>query len=331
MKSASALHPGLPHVPPPVHDELLGGWLLRIAQLYGLGLAALVARLAPRHTADATLPHWFALHGANVDVASLASALRVSPKVLFAMAPPSCLRHWPCELGLCTRCLELASLAGEPLTWYRRWMHPLATVCPGHGVWLTPVATCTLRRIRHAGDFGRFFARPDEAPESLQEMPADLVEDALWLQKRCQQRRTIRAPWGSASPVQFSGIAATLAHLMMSADVRLELSTPRRFGCDGEPVKIFAIEGSGRRSHWTLPARLRHRQLLLGEVGELMRRGPKAMASLPDSSVKQLENGWTTSWPAAALQWICPQAADVMRREHELQPAFGVLQRYVRA
>ena len=203
-------------------------------------------------------------------------------------------------------------------------MHPLATVCPQHRVWLTPVATSTLRRIRHAGEFGRFTAWPEEADELQGLMHADLVEDALWLQNRCQQRATVRAPWGSTPPVQFIEIADTLAHLLLSADAGLELPTPRRFGCHAEPVKIFTIEGSGRRLHWTLPARLHHRQRLLGEVGELMRRGPKATASLPNAAVRQLAGGCTGNWPAAAMKWICPQVAEVMQREHELRPAFGV-------
>ncbi|MDQ2734749.1 MAG: hypothetical protein M3Y55_07115 [Pseudomonadota bacterium] len=231
------------------------------------------------------------------------------------------------KLGLCTRCLEQAALAGEPVTWYRRWMHPLATVCREHCVWLTPVAMSTLRRIRHASEFNGFGAWPEIGDELAGQMPADLVEDAMWLQNRCQQRGTIRAPWGSTSPAQFIEIAGTLAQLLMSADAGLELSTPRRFGRRAEPVKIFTVEGSGGPSHWTLPGRVRQRQRMLREVGELLRRGPTASASLPAAAVSQLARNCTKSWPAAALQWICPQAKDVMRRDPQLRRAFGVLPR----
>jgi len=82
-----------------------------------------------------------------------------------------------------------------------------------------------------------------------------------------------RPRWGEIRtrfPVEFSRIADTLARVFMTVDARLEPPTLRGFGFRGEPVKIFTVEGSGRRLHWALPSRLRHRQRLLGEVGELM-------------------------------------------------------------
>ena len=207
------------------------------------------------------------------------------------------------------------------MTWWRRWTHPLATVCAVHRAWLTPVSTSALRRIRHAGGFGGFATWPGDVEELPVEVPADLVIDALWLQNRCQQRGPVRSAWGSASPVQLVNVAGTLAQLLMSADAGLELPTPRRFGCDGEPVKIFTIEGSGRCSHWTLPGRLRQRQRMLGELGEVLRCGPTATASLPAAVVRQLARSCTKDWPAAALQWICPRAVDVMRHDAELSCA----------
>ena len=258
MKSTSGLHPGLPHVPPPARDELLGAWLLRVAQPYGLGLPALVARLAPQRAPDARVPHWFVLHGAHVDVASLASALRISVVRLVAMAPPGCRPNWPRELGLCTQCLKQSALAGEPLTWKRSWMHPLATVCAVHRLWLTPVATTALRRIRHADELERRAAYPQPAGGLDGEPPIALVKDALWLQKRCQQAATVHTPWGSTSPALFIRIASTVAQLMMSAGA--DQMTHRPISGDAEPAKSFTLEGSGRRSHWRLSSRLRERQ-----------------------------------------------------------------------
>ena len=45
MKATAAQHTGLPFVPQPAPDELLGSWLLRVAQLYGQGLTTLLSRL----------------------------------------------------------------------------------------------------------------------------------------------------------------------------------------------------------------------------------------------------------------------------------------------
>lgn len=326
-----ALPPGLPCVPAPLRDELLGAWLLRVAQLYGLGLAALVARLTfQRHTGSA-LPHWYALRGAHVDAALLTKALRTSPRELFAMSPPSCQRYWPRELGVCTQCLEQAELDGEPVTWSRRWMHPMATGCAVHRIWLTPVATSTMRRIRQVGEFRSCCNQPDGAQKIAGEEPDDLVEDALWLQRRCQQRSSFEAPWGHSFPEEFSRIADTLARVFMTADARLEPPTLQRFGFRGEPFKIFTVEGSGRRLHWILPSRLRHRQRLLGEVGALMRLGPSAKTTVSLEVARQLENECPRNLSAALLQWICPQAAVGIKRAREMQAGFDVVPRYVRA
>ena len=333
MKSTSGLHPGLPHVPPPARDELLGAWLLRVAQPYGLGLPAFVARLAPRRAPDTRVPHWFALQGAHVDVASLASALRVSAAHLLAMAPPGCRPNWPRELGLCTQCLKQSALAGEPLTWKRSWMHPLATVCAVHRLWLTPVATNALRRIRHVGEISRLAAPPEAAHEWADEVSAvsaDLVKDALWLQQRCQQPATVHAPWGNTSPALFNGIASTVAQLMMSAGAKQ--MTQRAIGSDAEPAKSFTLEGSGRRSHWRLSNQLRERQWLLSHVGQRLRQSASiCLAPWPAAVVRELANSGAPQWPVEALEWICPQAADVVRHKVALRAAFGVSPRYFKA
>ena len=330
MQSPSGLHPGLPHVPPPARDELLGAWLLRVAQPYGLGLPALVARLAPRRAPDTRVPRWFALHGGHVDVASLASALRVSAARLVATAPPGCRPNWPSELGLCARCLEQSALAGEPLTWKRSWMHPLATVCAVHHLWLTPVATAALRRIRHADELERLAAHPPPADGLDGEPPIALLKDALWLQQRCQQRASVQAPWGSTSPALFTGIASTVAQLMMS--VGAEQMTHRPTSGDAEPAKSFTLDRSGRRSQWRLSNQLRERQWLLGHVGQRLRQSESIrLAPWPAAVVRELANSGATQWPVEALEWICPQAADVVRQRVELRAAFGISPRYFKA
>ena len=45
MNAAAGKHVGLPFVLPSAPEELLGSWLLRMAQLYGVDLAPLLSRL----------------------------------------------------------------------------------------------------------------------------------------------------------------------------------------------------------------------------------------------------------------------------------------------
>ena len=95
MSTAAAQHTGLPFVPPPAPDELLGSWLLRVAQLYGLGLATLLGRLSARPAGQARLPHWFAIDGNTISLDALSAAARLSPVDLSAMAPSGCRTRWP--------------------------------------------------------------------------------------------------------------------------------------------------------------------------------------------------------------------------------------------
>jgi len=79
MNTAAARHTGLPFVPRPAPDELLGSWLLRVAQLYGLGLATMLSRLGARPAGDAPVPHWFAIDDSNVSLEALSAASRLPP------------------------------------------------------------------------------------------------------------------------------------------------------------------------------------------------------------------------------------------------------------
>jgi hypothetical protein len=90
MNTPAARHSGLPFVPQPAPDELLGSLLLRVAQLYGLGLTTLLGRLGARPTGEAHVPHWFAICGASLSLDALSTASCLSRVDLAAMAPPSC-------------------------------------------------------------------------------------------------------------------------------------------------------------------------------------------------------------------------------------------------
>ena len=183
MSTAAARHCGLPFVPQPAPDELLGSWLLRVAQLYGLGLTTLLSRLGARPVGDAHFPHWLAIDGSTVSLDALAAATRQSRVDLKAGAPHRCRPHWPQELGACVTCLAAAAVAGQPIAWNRNWMSLLATMCNIRGTWLTPVAMRAPAGIHHAGDLDRLVEqlavaqRPDGEPAA--------ASDAMWLQDLC--------------------------------------------------------------------------------------------------------------------------------------------------
>ena len=183
MKAAALRHTGLPFVPQQLSDELLGSWLLRVAQLYGLGWKTLLSQLDAHQASIAHLPHWFAIDGSTVSLDALAAATRQSQVDLNGGAPHRCRPHWPQELGACVTCLAAAAVAGQPITWNRNRMSLPATMCNIHTTWLTLVAMRALAGIHHAGDLDRLVEqlavaqRPDGEPAA--------ASDAMWLQDLC--------------------------------------------------------------------------------------------------------------------------------------------------
>ena len=98
---------------------------------------------------------------------------------------------------------------------------------------------------------------------------------------------------------------------------------------------MFTVEGgTGRQqTHLMLPVRLRHRQWLLGFIGRLL--------NTPVTS-EERRLAWTTSmtrrlthlarhWPSGAVERICPDAAELMRRQDALQRELGISPRYFQA
>ena len=262
-------------------------FLLRVAQLYGLGLATLLSRLGARPAGEARLPHWYAIDGSTVSLDALSAAVRFSRVDLAAMAPPGCRPRWPVELGACKRCL---AEAGQPVTWHRNWMSPLAAVCNIHGTWLTPVATRTLAGIRHAGDFGGVVQQLAVAPQRDDE-PA-CVSDALWLQDRCTARTAAHAPWGRIRPQDLIRIVDAVAREVIAASDSaadpLNLPADRR----QESNRCFAFEmGNSERVGVSLPTQLQHRQWLMARVGHVLRRPSDERAcfsSWSRASIKRL-------------------------------------------
>lgn len=332
MSTAAARQAGLPFVPKPAPGELLGSWLLRVAQLYGLGLTTLLSRLGARPAGDAPLPHWFAIDGSTVSMDALSAATRLPRADLATMVVSTCRPRWPEELGACERCLADAVGVGQPITWNRNWMTPLATVCSIHGTWLTPVATRTLASVRHAGDFGGV-VRHLKAAQALLDREPPCADDALWLQDLCSARTDVALPWGRTRPHDLirivDGVARTLIPALNSDDSACRPSANRR----ALAVKDFALEPTaGQRAVTSLPTRLRQRQWVLARVAHVLRWAPEARtfhSSWSSASVERLAS--MRGWPKGALAWVCPRAAELVRRQDELRREFSISPSYFKA
>ncbi len=329
MKATAARHAGLPFVPQPASGELLGSWLLRVAQLYGLGLATMLSRLDARPTGDARVPHWFAIDNSNVSLDALSAATRLPRIDLAAMAPPSCRPHWPEELGVCERCLASAAQAAQPIAWKRSWMNPLATVCGLHGTWLTPVATRTLAAIRHAGDFGGVVQHV-AAAQTLLDCEPPSAGDALWLQDLCFARTDVRLPWGRTRPRDLTRIVDAVAREVIAAS---DSGTgPLGLPAQGS-IRSFAFElGNAERVGVSLPTQLRRRQWVVARVAHVLRWPSEERARFSywsAASIKRLAS--MGIWPDEALAWICPPAAELARQQEALRREFSISPRYFKA
>lgn len=86
MTSAQPSYPGLPVVPHPAAGELLGSWLLRVAQFYGLGLHDLLVCLDVMSLSTRISPFWCELHLGHLRTDQLAVAMHRSAESIAAMA-----------------------------------------------------------------------------------------------------------------------------------------------------------------------------------------------------------------------------------------------------
>ncbi|RCW63655.1 TniQ family protein [Pseudorhodoferax soli] len=329
MRTAATRHAGLPFVPQPRPDELLGSWLLRIAQLYGLSLTTLLVRLGTLQTGTAQLPHWFSIDASTVNMDALSAATHLPRSDLETMTPAACRPHWPEELGACERCLTEATHSGESLVWNRNWMSPWATVCNIHGTLLTPVATRRLIRVRCTETLGAAIQSAATAPKLLDEEPI-CASDALWLQALCMARTAVRLPWGRTRPSDLARVVNAVAHEVISQPTFDGSACAPTANSRTLAVKDFALESTAdQRAVASLPTHLRQRQWVLARVAHVLRWALEARtfpASWSSASVKRMAS--TSGWPQGALAWVCPDAADLvlqqgeLRRKHSISPSY---------
>jgi hypothetical protein len=313
-------HPGLPVVPPPADGELLGSWLMRISQAYGLSLRNLLVRLAVVRTQRRTAPQWYELHLDHIHGPQLSAALHRPLESLSGMAAPQYCRRWTAEMGFCGQCLDEANLNGAPLGWQRSWMHPMALACEKHRSWLESVTVGRLREIRTSGDFGLLPRRNLEwsAPELRRE--ALLIDGALWFQALVCKPAEHPPPWGKTEPDQLSRILRTLIQLLLSpaADeaVRHQLGrSPRNLPERRErwPYRALRVD-DGINPPMTLPTpdHLRHRQFVLGLLGYYLRLPPSNRAPrepLAKLIAREVPVWQLARWPEAAAKWVSPPSA----------------------
>ena len=114
-----------------------------------------------------------------------------------------------------------------------------------------------------------------------------------------------------------------------SHDSALALTADRRPGS----VKDFAFETAGaQRVDMSLPTRLRHRQWVLARVAHVLRWAPEARTFHSSWSATSVERfASMPDWPEGALAWVCPKAAELVRRQAELRREFSISPRYFKA
>ncbi|CAJ0780676.1 TniQ family protein [Ralstonia chuxiongensis] len=308
-------HPGLPVVPPAVVGELLGSWLLRVAQVYGMGLRELLVRLAALRPANRVSVPWYKLHQGHLAIDPLASALHRTAESVATMSAPLCDRRWPAELGYCGQCLDEAASVGAPSPWLRRWLHPLALACEKHRTWLEPVTTKHLREIRRVSDIAGLPRKTAHWSALQRRRESALIAGALWLETLVTDPQEHHPPWGKTDVGQLAKILSSLIHLMMSpaaADmVRHQLgrgSLPdrrQRWAC-----QTFRVDdGLNGIVSLAAPDHLRHRQFVFGLLGCYLRFAPADRAPLKKFTsliATEIPIWQLARWSPGAARWIAP-------------------------
>ena len=221
-------------------------------------------------------------------------------------------------------------------------MHPLVTACKQHRVWLTPVSTRALRAVRHARGMVDLVACSScGVGEPLHDGQV-FIDDALWLQQLYIAPATSVPIWSGMPSRLLNRIIDALARLMMSDSASSWARERMTWTTDCAPVQHGDWSAQGftvndRRSSSSqliLPTCLRRRQWVLGLVGHLLRHPARSHASgmaMPSNLVRKLLCTSVDDWPIAAIDWISPQAGQLVRSQADLRARHGVSPAYFRA
>lgn len=319
MNGSQLLPAGLPIVAPPQAGELLGSWLLRVAQEYGLTWTGLLVRVSAATPTLRGSPCWFDLQPRHVDLARLSVAVRRRIDEITAMMGPHCVPRWPTELGFCRHCLDETTASTTVGPWLRAWMHPMALACAKHRVWLEPVRT---GRLRKAKILSELVQPPDKVPRwsALErQRQAALIDGALWLQALLVGPPDRPLPWGLADRPEFERILRTLTHILMAPAatklIRRQLyrrlrSIPergplwigRRFRVTVDDAKVVSLSA---------PDGLLARQVVFGLLGHYLQLAPTSgrsdLRELALLIARELPPSQVAQWSLDAAQNIVPQ------------------------
>ena len=251
------------------------------------------------------------------------------------MAPGACHARLPQDLGLCLHCFEEAAATRQPVTWLLRWMHPLYVACETHGVWLTPISYHAMTRIRHAAEFSTLSSALGSVAGPHRQQTTS-AKDALWLQRLCCAWTPVQLPWGSVEPHELRDIIDAIAVAMISHAAARDDEMPAPPGdLDLTSFKGFTLHGGGAHPlQLNLAVRLCHRQWILGAAAHVLRHAPCERSwgrTWPASMTQRLvSDARRTDWSAAATEWICPQAAEILRKEQSREVRWNRRLRFTR-
>jgi len=139
--------------------------------------------------------------------------------------------------------------------------------------------------------------------------------------------------WGAATPSDLIRIVAAIARDLMTASNLGDCDSKPAAGHRDFVLKDYAFEtAGGQRAHMTLPTQLRDRQWVLGKVAHVLRTAADVRTSSyswSSASVQRLAS--MQAWPDGALDWVCPRAADLARRDEALRKELSISPRYFKA
>jgi len=146
----------------------------------------------------------------------------------------------------------------------------------------------------------------------------------------------VQLPWGSVEPHELRDIIDAIAVAMISHAAARDDEMPAPPGdLDLTSFKGFTLHGGGAHPlQLNLAVRLCHRQWILGAAAHVLRHAPCERSwgrTWPASMTQRLvSDARRTDWSAAATEWICPQAAEILRKEQSREVLWNRRLRFTR-
>lgn len=312
----------LPVVPRARPGELLGAWLLRLAEFYAVPLTQLWAHMGIAQEKQARC-HWTRMPRLQHDILRRIADYVQRPIRSIALMQAGCIdTHRPAEFGYCRQCLAADTQYGRPIIWRRHWNNPFATTCPRHRHWLRPIATARLmavKRYDHLVDLAYALLA-----EPLEDRHLDVEFDLLAGARRLEQALCGRTfdcfaefeSIGLNSARELCRVVNDLARILFPSQsvshaygnftqrIRTALLAPDRI--------LYGHLFTSRIPQLYLPHKLSLRQRLLGICGGILTRDPSwriDICSLTDGEYSLLATA-TWRWPRATVKSLFLETPD---------------------